>query len=628
MNYNSVRPYRWWLLAALVLGWMQVVRADVAGASTASGWTTELLDAVIEVGEKGAAASPKSQALVFLNNKAVNQMTLIGVIDNSTYQANQRLFEQINQQLVEKSATEAGLKAVTQAKKPGASTSYNPGTDTDIIVESTQAGKKIDLKQIEATEQAYQRNVREFLKQGQVEPPAGGKINTDTDFMPHPEHTTPEEFTNINRHINQNGGTAYERPGAATVEAQLRNPAKPPLDVAQTGEYVSEMQELASHKLRDAQALERKALEAAKAGNVNEAMSLRAEAQLKQSQAAKYIERVNSVSNKLKEQIGEAVAQGEAKGLDKALKNLSSQPRGVPTRVEAATVGALGEAGMNKAVLNYAETLAKLAKTNPEQAANAVRAIAEQSANLPPAQKGQLIQSLEQLHGKEFAQAVAKDMRAAAKGAMEGSATGAAEGGASGAASGWKSTVIKYLGPAMILYDGYGRIKETVKAGDADKPQVALEQGGQFIGGLGMAAIGAAYGSVIPGLGTVAGGIVGGLIGYVGGSWLGGHAGSKAAAYLGVKQNASDPLVTAAVNDLFDRLVKKGVPPEQAAKAALALANGSLAEFKKLMQEIRQKYGTSPTYIGAQHKQQDWYCTNRPQIDAPVQLPPIIRGGQ
>lgn len=30
-------------------------------------------------------------------------------------------------------------------------------------------------------------------------------------------------------------------------------------------------------------------------------------------------------------------------------------------------------------------------------------------------------------------------------------------------------------------------------------------------------------------------------------------------------------------------------------------------------------------YISVQHKQKDWYCTNRPEIVAPVQLPPILQ---
>ncbi len=31
------------------------------------------------------------------------------------------------------------------------------------------------------------------------------------------------------------------------------------------------------------------------------------------------------------------------------------------------------------------------------------------------------------------------------------------------------------------------------------------------------------------------------------------------------------------------------------------------------------------TFVTAKHSQKDWYCTNRPQIEAPVQLPPIVQ---
>jgi hypothetical protein len=71
---------------------------------------------------------------------------------------------------------------------------------------------------IKKTESTYQKLVKEFMKEGGVEPPKG-KVDTQTDFMPKPSDTTPKEFTKITKHINESGGTAYESPHAAEIEA-------------------------------------------------------------------------------------------------------------------------------------------------------------------------------------------------------------------------------------------------------------------------------------------------------------------------------------------------------------------------------------------------------------------------
>jgi hypothetical protein len=43
-----------------------------------------------------------------------------------------------------------------------------------------------------------------------------------------------------------------------------------------------------------------------------------------------------------------------------------------------------------------------------------------------------------------------------------------------------------------------------------------------------------------------------------------------------------------------------------------------------LIAELELKKGRDSAYITAHHKQRDWYCTNRPQIKAPVALPAIV----
>ncbi len=226
----------------------------------------EIIDAarIVAAGPK-AAPSPeafkKAEAIAFMHNKDINLMAINGKIDKGVYQGAQGAFEAQNQAFVQKAAQDAGLVAKTQAPKPGAKPEYNPGTDTDIIVEKPPGAPDITEKQIVATEDAYQKQVKDYLKSNGVDPPAG-KVNTDTDFMPHPRDTSPEEFTKINKGINERGGTAYESPNAAKFEAQMRPPKGqdiPPLDIADTGAYVNEMQNLANHKIDKAAGLEAKA---------------------------------------------------------------------------------------------------------------------------------------------------------------------------------------------------------------------------------------------------------------------------------------------------------------------------------------------------------------------------------
>lgn len=376
-------------LTVMCFTWMVSARAFVP---------PDVIDAAFAVsgvprtpGAKVVPPTDAQKALVFMHNKDLNLMALDGTLPGPVYQGSQAHFETVNKGLVEAAAAENGLKAKTQAAKPGATPDYNPGTDTDIIVEGGSPKDPITLEKIQATEKSYQDKLKQYLKDSGVTPPEG-RVHTDTDFMPHPDHTTDAEFTRINKSINERGGTAYERPGAAKVEAQMRPPKGgevPKLDINDTGAYVAEMQTLADHKLSHAADLESQARALAKS-NPARAQALDAEAQLLRSQASKYIDRIDKVTRIVAQQNNVLPPKKGADSLAEAGRSIA-KGRGVQSAGGAEVVGDMGALAVNRGVKDYAETLARVAALNPSQSAAAQRQIAEQIKHMSPEMRQQVL---------------------------------------------------------------------------------------------------------------------------------------------------------------------------------------------------------------------------------------------
>ena len=346
-------------------------------------------------------ATPRQEALVFMHNKDLNLMALQGRIPPEVYQVNQNFFEMVNKGFVKDAAAQSGLVAKTQAPKPGSSDTFNAGTDTDIIVEKKPGAPDITEAQIVNTEKAYQDKVREYLKNSGVDPP-DGKINTDTDFMPHPDHTSPDEFTKINEGINKRGGTAYENPKAAKVEAQMRptgGKGIPELDIADTGAYVTEMQNLANHKIDAAAKLEADAA-AIRKSNPAGAQKLDAEAQLLRSQASKYIDRIDKVTDVITKQNG--LPQGRPKPNDSLTEAgaMIGKGRGTASKAGADLIGDVGNLAVNRGVKDYAETLSRLAAKDPSKAAAAQKQIAEQIKHMGPEMREQYVRKAKEAYTK------------------------------------------------------------------------------------------------------------------------------------------------------------------------------------------------------------------------------------
>lgn len=374
--------------------------------SEAFSWTPEVIEAAHAVAN--GSATPRQEAIAFQNNKAINQMALMGEIPKDVYDANQSAFEKINDRFVKDAAAENGLKANLQQKNPD--DPIKPGTDTDVLVERGTSKKPITSKQIKDTVESYNRKVEKFLQERQVSPTAqeNWARRTDTDFMPVPSHTTADEFARIAAETNQRGGTMYTDPRAAEIEARLRSGAT--IDVRDSANYVGEMQRLANEKLSQADDLDSQARESRRSAPLDEgpAKALEAEAQLRRSQAGKYVERIDKVGKRLAEQHGVAAFKPQGPAAESVAA--VSHERGPQTARQAADVGALGAHSLANSTRGYVQTLAEIVKAHPGSAEAAQQAIARGAANLSPFQKGELLDYLKKMISDEFARGVAKEM--------------------------------------------------------------------------------------------------------------------------------------------------------------------------------------------------------------------------
>ena len=527
------------LWSVLILTTSQIAVVLAQDFQKPFGWSRDLYEAVKAVGEGGGNAAQK--ALVFANNKAINLTALNGDIPNKIYQANQRTFDLKNAELVQTAAQEAGLEAHTQVKpaKPGESPPPSqPGTDTDIIV-GKGAGQKgpITATQVAKAKTAYESEVSKYLKdQLGTKAPPEGSVNTDTDFMPKPSDTTAAEFTKINKAINKAGGTAYESPGAAETEANLRTGQK--INPKQAGEYVAEMNRLADHKLQHANELEVQARQAEVRGDTGVANRMRSEAQLAKSQAAKYVERIDNCTQKILEQhkvaapensakksgqpealekpaAGQKIAAGEKvvpggkappKGTpapgskvspsgpptagegqapsENAITKINSkgegQGRGAQTKMEADLVGVTGKKAAGNSTQKFTEAMAAIAKKNPELAAEAQKAIAQQLKNMPPAQQGQAIEAIEKAGGSKVAQGAVKETKNLPSSESAGTGESSGKGSGSEPAGKGESKVAQGSGEAAPVTKG----KSTTGEGSggevaAEKPSMPETLGGE-----------------------------------------------------------------------------------------------------------------------------------------------------
>jgi len=378
----------------------------------ASAWTPGLKEAA-EAVAKGSA-SAEQQMLVFLKNEEINLMGIKGTVSKDIYASCQSHFESLNTKFAGQAVEEAGFQ--TDFKQRSAQAKINPGTDTDVNFRAP-AGKKIGLEDLKKIESNYQRIARQHFEGQKLNVPAG-RINTDTDFLPDPGQMSPQEFKKCAEHINANGGTAYQSPEAVSAQMKLDGKSAAPVDLDEAISFTTEGKALARHKLSEAQALRQDAAAIRKA-NPGLAEKLEAQAQLYESQASKYVSRIEDVNNNLRRPNGlpeipkSTAVDGEdlLQGLDKARDNIKALNRGTQTATDASAMRALEKQLLQKATDQTIDTLAEIAKLDPMKANQARRAIAAELNNLPPAKVGEALKRLEQTVGPNFTKSIANESR-------------------------------------------------------------------------------------------------------------------------------------------------------------------------------------------------------------------------
>lgn len=414
---------------ALLVFLLGVFIAGQAPAQTAS--DAEIIQAVDQLYRGGPGLTDRSRALVIEQNGRINSLAADGRIDLSRYQKAQEYFSNANTMARNRAASQVGVRVTTQPRPSGRP--YNPGTDTDALVTRVDASSPpITKRQLDALDTAHQREMKRIIR-GLGRTPPAGRLDTNTDFMPVPEHTTPEVFAQQSREINARGGAAYNDPAAVRVEYQTRPGGRGNISVSDAGRYVTEMQYHADRHFQGAEDLNRQARALSRAhpnptaAQQTQINDLQVRARIKQHQGVKYVQRINDVSARVGRQFGVEVQAPPATDLDRAVQRAAGTRAPLPTDgpagplgvrpVEMSTIKSAGlsEQLTRKAVLTHAETMARVAGQvaahSPGQALAARDSIARSMARLPPAQQGELILQVERTAGKQFASDVARQAR-------------------------------------------------------------------------------------------------------------------------------------------------------------------------------------------------------------------------
>lgn len=569
LSEEAVR-YRVWLAGILI---------GLVGGLQAWAWTDAAKDAAAQVGG-GGRASPEAQRTSFENNQAINRMGARGVskggINQQTYQANQNAFFEKNSELIRSAAEECGLDV--NIKDP----SGDPlaGTDTDANFK-TKDGKPVTYEKWKEFNDKYHQKVNEFLEKA----PGSKPPDTGTDLMPDPETTPPEEFAKITEAINKQGGTAYKDPAAARFENAMAKGK--PLVLNEAGSYVKELQGQANQHFKQAAETTAKANELAKSYGENspEVQDLRAKAQIENSQGAKYISKIREAGVKIREQAGVAAAPGQEPPSTE-LTEILRDNRGADTIAQSERIGPLSKNALNRATESCIEDLARAAKANPQAAPACQEAIAESLRDLPMSQKGQAMEMIKTKYGSEFAKGVAKAAQGPTPGAQVMKGFGKA---------------MKVIGPGLLIYDGYHRIKGAMDAPEEAKTYVAGKALGGFVGGLTVgAAVGlgvvAVLGAPVTAVGAavvIGAGLVAGAVGY----GVGDYAGTSLAGWMleSVRprdQKEYDALAAKGLldgsKDVYGQLVKTGVDPRVAQAAANAYKQGDVKTFRNILKDVRE----------------------------------------
>lgn len=260
------------------------------------------------------------------------------------------------------------------------------------------------------------------------------KVDTDTDFMPHPDHT--KDFQEISEAINSRGGTAYLREEAVRVEEIFRNTPKenvPLLKIESTAEYVAEMQDLvykkmdrAKIKIQDFNRLqaEQKSIEK-EIENIDGSESARlselkkrariiriqiedheAELQLTYSHIAKYLIRIDQVNNALSKRYEVDTPDYALETWKDVRQAIEDQGRRTSTSDHSEYMALFSDTLLKRHIENYAEILSAIVAKHPSETdkiRNALDILAHSNPHLEKSILARHREALEEQAGKKSA---------------------------------------------------------------------------------------------------------------------------------------------------------------------------------------------------------------------------------
>ncbi len=320
---------------------------SILAPSLAFAWTPGLKEAAMAVAQ--GIATKSDDMMIFVHNAEFNLMAQAGELRDFSYAGAQSRFQEIQKKVLDDTFKNSPYRAEVSTAK------LNPGTDTDVNVFRAD-GKPMTLDDIKAVEARYQRAARTHFD-GESLPVR--RIDTKTDFMPHPAHTTPEEFKRIAAHINANGGAAYSNLGAASAQAKLGSPAK--ISLEEAGAFQAEMKQLAQTRMSAAADLRRQAA-AVGTSNPSEYARMQAQASQYEYQAAKYHERMSGLNNHLRKQYGLGAEKGAMDDVAKAIANIGRNPYSAS---QVGMVRDLHPKAMQSSSEQLINTLMDIAKKDP-----------------------------------------------------------------------------------------------------------------------------------------------------------------------------------------------------------------------------------------------------------------------
>ncbi len=267
---------------------------------------------LISLAERFAKVPPDSslteadRAYLYRNNPEINYLAREGVINNNTFQANQKFFETRTSEFMQNAADKSGLTVSKQHSTGPA----KPGADYDGHI--GKADRNVTLQDAQKMRNNVNSEINKWLKDnGQA---SGRRVDwskkLNIDAMPLMNQTT--QFEVINEWINKQGGRAYTSREAGLVEQFMRNGKNDHISLSDAKIYNEHMNTQIKHALelieKNNQSIAKLQARAAKGplppAAADALKNLQTKGDILNSQVAKYLTRKDAVNNMMADRFG------------------------------------------------------------------------------------------------------------------------------------------------------------------------------------------------------------------------------------------------------------------------------------------------------------------------------------